>query len=161
MIKIYSSSILFFCLFQFLYSQEITEEIENQEKQEKQIFDILYEENDSCGLINIYQDIRIEDLVLQHIEQNKKQTGIPGYRINIYFESGLSARQQAMALRDTFNVYFSEIPSYLEYQTPNFKVYVGDFRTKAEALKFYKIIRRRYPKAFIVNDQINYPRIVQ
>ena len=80
--------ILLFYLCQLIIAQGI---------EEKDIFSNLYEENDSSGLINIYQDYRIENLVIQHIKQNKKQRGIPGYRINIFFESGLNARQQAEA----------------------------------------------------------------
>ena len=149
--------LLFICC-QISYSQS-KKDINEKEIEENDIFSILYEENDSVGLINIYQDYRIEKLVLQHIEQNKRYDGIQGYRINIFFESGLYARQSAVAVQDTFRKYYPYIPSYLKFHTPNFKVYVGDFRTKAEALKFHKRIRRRYPKSFIIKDLINYPRI--
>ena len=123
------------------------------------IFMVLFSEKDSQGIVNIYQDYQIEELVLQHVEKNKKTKGIPGYRINIFSESGQNARQRWVAVEDTFMKYYPEVPSYRDYQEPNFKIYVGDFRTKVEALQFHKRIRYKYPKSFIVNTRINYPPI--
>lgn len=39
--------------------------------------------------------------------------------------------------------------------------YIGDFRTKNEALKLYREIKDTYPVAFIVTDQIDFPLLKQ
>ena len=49
--------------------------------------------------------------------------------------------------------------SYMLFQTPNFKVRIGDFRNKSEALKTKAQIASKYPNAFIVKDNIRYPEI--
>ena len=131
---------------------------------QKGIFEILCDSSDVYGEVNINQDEFIKQLVNQHIEQNKNQRGIPGFRINIFFDSGydnegIDARTRAGAVKDTFDIYYPSIASYFIYEEPNYKVYVGDFRTRTDALKVFKRIRRRYPKAFIVNDRINYFRL--
>jgi hypothetical protein len=145
------SVILILVFSQVLRAQELENENIN-------IFSIIENRNEDWGKVYIYQDDRIENLVNQHIEHNIKQPGIPGFRINIFFESGLHARQQAETIRDTFMYYFPDVPCYLEYQAPNFKVYVGDYRTKVDALKFFKQINKKYPKSFPVSTMINYPK---
>lgn len=48
---------------------------------------------------------------------------------------------------------------YRVFQTPNFKVRVGDFRTKVEATKFLLELKQDFPEAFIVEDKIKLPEI--
>ena len=47
---------------------------------------------------------------------------------------------------------------YRTFESPNFKVMVGDFRTKDEALKVYQPLKASYPTALLLKDTINYPR---
>ena len=47
---------------------------------------------------------------------------------------------------------------YRTFESPNFKVCVGDFRTKDEALKVYHSLKGAYPTAIILKETINYPR---
>lgn len=143
----------------YSYSQE-----ETNETKLKTIFEELDDSSIITGKVTIHENEYIKELVLNHIEQNKKQKGIPGYRINIFFDSGydqygVDARTRARAVKDTFDIYFPHIPSYLKYETPNYKVYVGDFRTRTDATKVFKVLEHYYPKAFIVNDRIDYLRI--
>jgi hypothetical protein len=114
----------------------------------------LQEDHFPQGKVTIHQDERINLLVYKHVEQRKKQTGIPGYRIRIFSNSGTSARSNALQEKSRFMKYFPDISSYLIYDSPNFKIYVGDFRTKSEAIKAYKNIVQEFPYAFIINDQI-------
>ena len=51
------------------------------------------------------------------------------------------------------------IPAYRSYQNPFFKVTVGDFRTKSEALELLEQIKGEFPAAFILKENINYPVI--
>jgi hypothetical protein len=45
---------------------------------------------------------------------------------------------------------FPEHKTYLIYQSPNFKIQIGNFRTQAEAEKLKKIIMRLYPDGVII-----------
>jgi len=51
-----------------------------------------------------------------------------------------------------------EVKSYKQFEYPYFKVYVGDFRTRSEALKFLKEIEYNYPDAFIREDIVEFPK---
>jgi hypothetical protein len=83
--------------------------------------------------------------------------GIKGYRILIYMGSGQEARKEADQARAGFIRLFEGVTSYIRFEYPYFKVYVGDFRTKSEALRFLKQIENIYPDAFIRDDIVAFP----
>ena len=123
------------------------------------IFSVLQDTNNHFGKVNIYQDDGIHLLVNKHIESNKKQKGIPGYRIQVYSGSGHSARRKAEEIESFFLETYPDVACYLSYYSPNFKVRVGDFRTKSEALKFKKEIALDFPNTYIIKDIIKFPEI--
>lgn len=82
-----------------------------------------------------------------------------GYRIQIYFDSGRTARESANETKAKFLSFFPDIEAHILYQSPFYKVRVGDFRTENEALKFSKKILRRFPQAYIVPDIIDFPEL--
>jgi len=122
-----------------------------------QIFNRLSEKKEGWGIVTLKQDARIEALVSKHIEINKKAKGFPGYRIQVYFGSGTDAKNTANKIRNKINNEYTEYESYLIYETPYFKVRVGDFRNKNEAYKAFKTIKNKYPQAFITDDLIQLP----
>lgn len=107
----------------------------------------------------VRQDPRITDLLVRHTQINQRKRGIDGFRLEIYFNSDSKAREHAARVRNEFNLVFPDIPSYLLFQTPNFKVRIGDFRNKSEALKTKAYIASKYPNAFIVKDIIRFPEL--
>jgi hypothetical protein len=122
------------------------------------IFQQIESRKPGSGTVRIIQDNKIRDLVNLHLTQQKKVNGIKGYRIWIYSGSGQEANKGADQARARFiSKYGVEIKSYKRFEYPFFKVYVGDFRTKSEALRFYKKIENDYPDAFIREDIIAFP----
>jgi len=113
----------------------------------------------SAGNITFQQDSVVRDLVGKHIAKNKENPGTQGYRIRIYSDLGTHARKESEEYKTRFYENFSNTPIYRNYVQPYYKVYVGDFRTKAEALKSLKEIKNVFPKAFIVPDHINFPEL--
>lgn len=107
--------------------------------------DQVYVEADSLLVANYYK----------LITQNSKISGIPGYRIRIFSESGLGAKEKQQQMRARFLSEFPEIDAYHKYDEPFFKVYVGDCRTKSEVLKLYDQIKDKFPNPIIVPDYIN------
>ena len=131
----------------------------SQEMKENNIFSEIEKIEENKGEIMIFQDMRINELVYNHSEQNKRKAGVPGYRIRIYSDLGSGARDQSQSIKARFYEIFPEIPIYREYDSPYFKVYVGDYRTKIDALKDFNNIKRYFPSAFIVPDKINFPEL--
>jgi len=89
------------------------------------------------------------------LEQNREVTGVPGYRIRIFSESGIGAKERQQRVRARFLSLYPDIDAYHRYDEPYFKVYVGDCRTKSEAIKLYDRIRHDFPNLILVEDNIN------
>ena len=111
------------------------------------------------GKLDIRQDSRITDMLIRHSQINQKRNATDGFRLEIFFSSDTKARERAVRVKNEFNLVFPNIASYMLFQTPNFKVRVGDFRNKSEALKAKAYIASKYPNAFIVKDMIRFPEL--
>jgi hypothetical protein len=109
--------------------------------------------------IHVNQDPRLEKMLKWHIVNNRMRDGISGYRVEIFFSSANDAKEQALNKKKEFLSKYSEYNVHVKYRAPNFSVRVGDFRTKNEALKLHRKIRKDYPGAFIVPDLINFPEL--
>ena len=113
------------------------------------------EHNDErSGQIEIIQPGQAENLLKLQIANNRLKKGIPGYRIQIFKQSGQTARQRAEDARRNFMRSYPDIETDIDYQAPNWTVFVGSFRTKNEALRELKKIERQFPGAFIVGETI-------
>jgi hypothetical protein len=110
------------------------------------------------GKIEIVQDERITELVQKHIYINKKAK-IDGYRVQIFFDSGTNSKNRAFAKKGQFLAMFPDVGAYLTFQSPNYKVRVGDFRTRMDAEGFKAKIMLDFTDAFVVMDEINYPSL--
>ena len=101
------------------------------------------------GEVTIHQDNRLDVLLSRFQKVNRSRKGMWGYRIQIYFGSGRNAREDAYKAKANFLSEFSGIPAYVLYQTPFYKVRVGDYRTKREAYILYTQIHRYFRDAYI------------
>jgi hypothetical protein len=106
-------------------------------------------------IVNTSNDELISDLVERHKRNGLMKQTTAGYRIQIYFGS---ERSKAAEIKTDFFNNFSNTPSYLLYQQPNFKVRVGDFKTRMEAAAFLESIKEFYTTSFIVPDEIKLPK---
>jgi hypothetical protein len=93
----------------------------------------------------------------KYVELNKLKQSSSGYRIQIHFGN---EREKAKEIKTKFLQAFPEIPAYDSYQSPNFRVRVGDYRSKLEATKYLKQISTSFPSSFIVTDNIKYPKLI-
>jgi hypothetical protein len=107
----------------------------------------------------VSQDARIDTLLQRHIKVNKRTNGTEGFRLEIFFSSGNRAREEAMNVKTEFLKKYPDEQAYMIFQSPDFKIRVGNFRTKSEALSLQQRIRKNYPNAFIVKDMIQFPKL--
>ena len=96
----------------------------------------------------------LDSLVQKNIEKHKAEQTRDGYRVQLF--SG-NERNNANALRSKFKTEYPEVPIYLIYQQPYYKLRVGDFRNRIEAQQFYLKIEKEYEQLLIVPDKVNLP----
>ena len=111
----------------------------------------------------VIQDPAIDTLLQKHVEMNEAlllntdNYAIDGYRIQIFEESGNKSSTRAREVMAEFSTKYPDIPVYLTWQAPNFKVRVGDFETRMKAEGFLNKIKRTYPIAWVIKDKIKFP----
>lgn len=119
----------------------------------------LFGQESNAGEFNVYQDHRADTLMFRYMQINEIHPVIEGWRIEIFFEAGNYSKKLATEAKAGFVEQYPEVPSYLIFQQPYYKVRVGDYRTKMEAEKFLNEIEMGYPQAFVVMDEINFPSL--
>jgi hypothetical protein len=120
---------------------------------------MLCEINSTNAQVDVVSQQAIITLTEQHISSNKNLDGkLKGYRVQIFFDSGNNSRIQATNIRNEFASRFPKISTYIIFKEPNFRVRVGDFRTRSDARGFQQLIVPLYPQSFVVKDDIYYPK---
>ena len=110
-----------------------------------------YGSNRSRGHVEIKGDVAVAQLVQKHIDVRT----IPGYRIQVASLSGTASKNRAFEMKDRIRELYPGVEAYVVFDEPNFKVKVGDFRTRLDAYVFLLRIRNDFPGT-IIRDNI-YP----
>ena len=93
------------------------------------------------GIVSIEKSLEIDRVLMLKKELNKEQTYI---KIQIFSGNRLGAET---ALKN-FKKDFPENTVEMKYETPNYKVWVGKFRTQLEADRELRIVKKSFPNAF-------------
>jgi len=78
-----------------------------------------------------------------------------GFRVQLTSESGQGSQARANDVKARFMSNYKNVNTYLVWEAPNFKIRVGDFRSKFEAAMFWKQIQADFPNSYVVEDKIN------
>lgn len=108
--------------------------------------------------VELGQSLTVRTAMVQHVRLNHERK-IPGYRIRIFFDNRQNARAESERIENEFRFLFPEMQTYRSYANPYFKVTVGDFRTRSEAMSRLGKIKNIYPAAFLVKEDISYPPV--
>jgi hypothetical protein len=95
-------------------------------------------------------------LIQRHKKVNAAKMSMPGFRIQLYFGN---ERMKAQEIKSSFLQKHPKASAYMLYHQPNFKVRVGDFRTRLEAVRFLKMIGDEFKTSFIVPDDVKLPEL--
>ena len=94
------------------------------------------------GVVQVNQDEEIETLIRLKKEVNKTKVN---YRIQIFN----GTRNEALKARSDFRKSFSDWSTFMRYETPNYKIWVGNFKTRLDADRALLKIKREFKSAFI------------
>ena len=105
----------------------------------------------------IYKDPRLDMLVKKQAQINEETSRdarrtARGFRLMII---NTNKRDEAISAKTKVYTYFPELKAYLQYQSPYFKLKVGNFKERKEAEDYQKQLNIYFPKGvFIMNDII-------
>ncbi len=108
----------------------------------------------------IHADARVDMFVNEEIAVNKRTANMTsgglykGYRLQVL---STRSREEAFKLKAWFLQNEPGQKAYLLFQTPYFKVRIGNFLTKSDALDYKKELTRIYAQpVYVVDDAVEY-----
>lgn len=114
----------------------------------------------AADTIVVRKDPRLDVLALKQQQANQRSAMMTrdglyrGFRIQVI---STSKRDDAFAMKADLMTKFPEQKVYVIFQSPNFKVRIGNFLKKEEADKFKAQLNKLYPQGvYIVEDGIEY-----
>ncbi|MFZ5551861.1 MAG: SPOR domain-containing protein [Bacteroidota bacterium] len=114
--------------------------------------------NAKKGNVSVSKDGRLDGLTaFTGTPQNGKPTvTMKGFRIQAFFDPDKTNVNQKRA---DYLAQFDEHPAYIDFLAPNFRLRIGDFRTKQDAEGWRDKIKVLFPDAIIVMDDIELPKL--
>ncbi len=89
----------------------------------------------------------VDKLVSKYKQILKKTGGVEGWRIQLIFKD---QKEEILPYQIKFTNLYPEIPVQIAFDSPNYKLTVGNFRTRNEALKIKHQISKNFPGAYPV-----------
>ena len=111
------------------------------------------------GFLILNQDARIDTLIMKQRQIHAADSTIDGFRVQIFMELGNDALRHADSVKEVFSAKYPEIPIYLVFGQPYYRLRIGDFRTRLEAENLYQRVKKQYKNAFVTADRIELPYI--
>jgi len=96
------------------------------------------------GSVIVNQDQDISTLLQLKKQINSEEKSTDRYKIQIYSGSRSGADNAENKYQSSYNSWSSK----KVYETPNYKIWVGSFRTKLEADRALLKIQKKFPNAF-------------
>lgn len=110
--------------------------------------------------IIVRKDPRLDLLTAKQAQINKRSAMMTssgqykGYRIQVI---STNSRDRALSIKTELLSRFPDHKTYTSYQSPLFKVRIGNFIRKEDAEQFRKTLSRFYPQGvYVVEDVIEY-----
>lgn len=132
--------------------------------------------SDTTSTISIIQPVALETLMnrvvsgsesVVEIEQNEvaenengQQARVAGYRVQVFSDNNQrTAKGEARSKEQMMRQAFPELGTYVVYNSPFWRLKVGDFRTQDEAEAAADEIKSRFPsfsrEVRVVRDRVN------
>lgn len=184
MVKKLSSILLLFCLISISCSstEKTVEETDRTDEQDRPIIDIpdavvdeyILEEFDEEEQLFVRTRSQIgnqfteadqpmpEIYLRDAVEEEREVDPFAGFRVQL-----LSTRDVTHAdnTRDEFVAWADSVvagyqpDAYVLFRPPNYRVRVGDFQDRQQAIEFSQMLKNRYPDAWVVHDRIEPDRV--
>jgi hypothetical protein len=92
-----------------------------------------------------------------HVEQyvaTAAKSKSKGFRVQLLSLNGPQAKDEAQRAKTLFQRSWPDHAAYMIWDSPNWKLRVGDFRTRLDATLFWKQVHIQFPQAYVVMDEV-------
>lgn len=106
--------------------------------------------------VSVHQSQAITSLFSSYIAANSSRNVIV-YRVRVFNDNKQTARNESEAVVKNIKNMFPNMTVYRSYQSPFFRVTVGDFRTKSEAMKLAEELKGTYQNCLVIKESAQFP----
>lgn len=149
----------FVCLFTVSHaqisSQQLSDSIQSVNAAYADTMSIVSADIADIDRITQYADDNMNQLIEIQRNESLRKKGVDGYRVQIFQGN----KADAFKTKADFMQKYPNCNVYVLFITPDFRVRVGDFRTRSEAIKTKYSIEKDFPNPYIVDDIINFPEL--
>ncbi len=110
--------------------------------------------HNATGHVNITSDARLPEIIKGYVNYLYHKP-LRGWRVQLYFGIGRTGREQAEKIKNQFLAEYPDIPVYIYFEQPYFKVKAGNFIDKSSAARLLYLIKPEFPRAYIIEDRID------
>jgi len=100
------------------------------------------------GVVTVNQDKQIDALLRLKKDINRTESN---YKIQIYNGNREGAEKSRIAFRKSF----SDLPTNMKFETPNYKIWIGNFKTRLEADRALLTVKKKFRNAFVFKPKKN------
>lgn len=119
----------------------------------KVFFFILFTLSYLYSQVEVTYDAGIQETMSSYVALNTEEKP-QGFRVQICSESGNAAKDVANGEKARFYHIYDDYKAYMVWESPNFKVRVGDFKNRLEANLFWFKIKEDFPASYVVMSEI-------
>jgi hypothetical protein len=98
------------------------------------------------GNVSVNQDPRFEQLLKEKRKINSSITVNDRYKIQIFYGDNDKARKSLSDFRRDFK----SIDGTIVFESPTYKVWVGNFKSKIDAERTLQDVKKKYPHALLI-----------
>lgn len=98
------------------------------------------------GTVTVSQDSRFEQLLNEKRKINSSITVNDRYKIQIFYGDNEKARK---TLSD-FRKEFKDLDGTIIFESPTYKVWIGNFKSRIEAERNLAEVKKKYPYALLI-----------
>lgn len=99
--------------------------------------------------LSVIQDKKIEDLLELKMQLAKENKLTDAFTVQLFY----GELKEANSIIREYNRTISVWPATIIYETPNYKVWVGNFFTRLEADRALLEIQKNFPNAFVLKPE--------
>jgi|SRR5690625_430776 len=101
--------------------------------------------------ISLSQEQKLEELLELNAKLIKNNKIGRRYKIQL---GSFTSMDKAEKLMKDFQEDFKGVPVQMQYESPNYKIWAGDFTSKLAADRFFLKIKREYRSAFVFRPSL-------
>ncbi len=117
------------------------------------LFAVCFTTINAQGKLEIESDAASKSAIQAYVSKAESEK-IQGFKVQLCSESGNNARQKATSMKSSFLSKYPNYDAQMVWESPNFKVRVGNFTSKLDATLFWRQIVPFFPQAYVVSTEI-------